>query len=117
MAKGVPADFFVDAELFRHRLDMVTHYRAQPNRLLAPLRTGTISVGRPQVIGGLLVRKSTSSHLRPANSPRRSPAGMSRNTIAFSRTPRDARRSCISSTSRISGARSRFPETRTPEPL
>ena len=57
MAKGVPADSFVDAEPPGQWLDMVTHYGAQPNRLLAPLRTGTISVGRPQVIGGLLVRR------------------------------------------------------------
>ena len=57
MAKGVPADSFVDAELFRHRLDMVTHYRAQPNRLLSPLRTGAIRVSCPQVIGRLLIRR------------------------------------------------------------
>ena len=61
MAKGVPADSFVDAELFRNRLDMVTHYRAQPNRLLSPLCTGAIRVSRPQVIGRLLIRRKPAS--------------------------------------------------------
>jgi len=61
MAKAVPADSFVDAELFRNRLDMVTHDRAQPNRLLSPLRTGAIRVSRPQVIGRLLIRRKPAS--------------------------------------------------------
>ena len=64
-----------------------------------------------------LTFRCSRSHFRPANSPLRNPAGMSRKTIALSRTPTHARTSCISSTSSTSDVRSRFAETRTPEPL
>jgi hypothetical protein len=57
VAERMPRDFLRDPEFLGCWLDVVPHYGAEPNGLLAPFRSSSIRIGSPHKVRWTLVRR------------------------------------------------------------